>query len=694
MTDPIDFIGEAVIVFGLDMIVSAWNAAAERLYGFAREETIGGRVQAAVRCRPTATLPEILAQVRLTGEWRGDIVRTRKDGSSLVVRAQWRTRSGSSGEPFDIVESSNDITELRRTEEALERAGHQYQNLFQASAASFWELDFSEVWRMAQPHLRNGPAGLGGHLQANPESVREMVRATKIMDANQQSLTMFGRGDREELMRSLDPLWPDESLPAYAESVVAAFEGRRYFSKEVLFRSLDGRHFETLFTVSFPPVVSPGARVLVGIVDVTAEKQAKAEQAASEARYRRFFDSLPISSMILEGDALVAHFQRLRSEGVVELADYIAEHPEFTDVALASVRIREVNPRSLHVFRARSVAEFQGTVARYWVDSRADFAKVLAARYRGDPSYEAEVMLRAHDGTPVHVLFFIGWAVVTGDKGLSLAAFVDVTDRVEARHQLAAVQAEFAHAARVSILGELTASIAHEVSQPLTVIATTAEAVQLWLERSPPNLEEIARLAQRTQKEAARAADIIGRIRAMAIRTEPDHAPVDLNALIEDTVLFLRAELGRSGADLILLLEPGLPTVQGDRVQLQQVIVNLGVNAIQAMAQSDTATRAITVETRRAGNRVCVRVRDTGPGIPPEVLPRLFESFFTTKGSGMGIGLAICRSIVEAHAGRISVEGSGAGAAFVIDLPVHPASLEPQHATRRGVRGSDGSRDG
>ncbi len=537
---------------------------------------------------------------------------------------------------------------------------------------------------MAREHLKDGPAGLRRHLQAYPNLVREMIRATKILDVNEQTLAMFGRGEREEVLRSLDPFWPDESLAAYAESVVAAFERRRFYSKEVQFTSLDGRRYDTLFSVSFPTSLLPDTRVLVGIVDITAEKRAKAAQAETEARYQRFFNSLPIPSMILEGAALLAHFERLRSEGVVELADYMAEHPEFIDTALECIRVREVNPRSLEVFRAKSMDEFGGPITRYWVDAKQDFAKVIAARYRGELSIEMQVALRAHDGTPVHLLFYIGWTVLTGDPRLSLAAFVDVTDRVEAEHRLAAVQAEFAHAARVSMLGELTASIAHEVSQPLTVIATTTEAVQLWLNRSPPNLEEIAKLAQRTEKEASRAAAIIARIRAMAVRTEPDYAPVDLNALIEDTMLFVRAELSRSAAELVLQLEPSLPAVQGDRVQLQQVIVNLSVNAIQAMVQSGGPTRVLTIKTRRcAVDHLSVEVSDTGPGIPPEALGRLFESFFTTKGSGMGIGLAICRSIVEAHAGRISARNRSDGATFALELPIAPPDAEPrtQHAT-------------
>ena len=199
--DALDLIDEAVIMFGLDMVVTAWNAAAERLYGFARHEVVGSRIQAAVQCSPNYPLATILATVRTTGEWRGKILRTRKDRSTVVVRARWSLRRTGDGATQDIVEASDDITELQRAEEALERVGNQYQNMFQASAASFWELDFTETVRIAAPHLRDGPAALRAYLMDQPEIVRAMIRATNIIDVNEQTLTMFGAGDKSVVMR-------------------------------------------------------------------------------------------------------------------------------------------------------------------------------------------------------------------------------------------------------------------------------------------------------------------------------------------------------------------------------------------------------------------------------------------------------------------------------------------------------------
>ncbi|HEX3993630.1 MAG TPA: PAS domain-containing protein, partial [Acetobacteraceae bacterium] len=221
--DIVDLVEESVAVFGLDMRVTAWNTEAERLYGWKREEVVGGAIQAAVRCSPSEPLRVIVARVYEAGMWRGEFVRTTKSGDTVVVRAKWTLRRDSHGRPVDIVETSRDITETRRTEDALDQLRYQYENLFQASVASFWELDLSEVGNMARTLQQSGVSDLRQHFRSNPEYVRRMIRATRIVDVNEQSLSMFGNGNRGEVLRALDPLWPDESLGVFAESVAAAF---------------------------------------------------------------------------------------------------------------------------------------------------------------------------------------------------------------------------------------------------------------------------------------------------------------------------------------------------------------------------------------------------------------------------------------------------------------------------------------
>jgi C4-dicarboxylate-specific signal transduction histidine kinase len=241
-----------------------------------------------------------------------------------------------------------------------------------------------------------------------------------------------------------------------------------------------------------------------------------------------------------------------------------------------------------------------------------------------------------------------------------------------AQEMLTQLQGEVAHAARLSILGELTASIAHEVIQPLTAIGSNIEATQLWLERLPLNLEEVRELMARTATEVQRAADIIHRVRAMAVRSAPEQLRMAVNPVIEEAMLFLRHELQQNSVGVSLHLEDHLPEIHGDRVQLQQVIVNLAVNAIQAMNNTEITARRLLISTAlTTDDCVYITFEDTGPGIASASRDRVFESFFTTKSDGMGIGLPICRTIIEAHRGRIDVayrSGSG-GALIKIILP-------------------------
>jgi C4-dicarboxylate-specific signal transduction histidine kinase len=262
---------------------------------------------------------------------------------------------------------------------------------------------------------------------------------------------------------------------------------------------------------------------------------------------------------------------------------------------------------------------------------------------------------------------------------------------VDASHgvQPPGIEAEIAHAARISVLGELAASIAHEVSQPLTAIENNNEASLLWLAHSPPNIEAVRELAARTAVEVQRAANVLHRIRLMVLRTNPEQEreSIAINATIEEAVLFLRHELQSNRIETSLQLAPGLPSVLGDRVQLQQVIINLAVNAIQAMAAVGGTARQLAIRTDAASEGdIVIHVEDTGPGIAHDVIGRLFESFFSTRAAslGMGMGLAICRSIIEAHGGRIAAANrqDRAGARFSMLLPTTDGRNRP--AAREG----------
>jgi C4-dicarboxylate-specific signal transduction histidine kinase len=252
-----------------------------------------------------------------------------------------------------------------------------------------------------------------------------------------------------------------------------------------------------------------------------------------------------------------------------------------------------------------------------------------------------------------------------------IGAGQDVTQRRLSEEALAKARSELAHVARVTSLGVLTASIAHEVNQPLAAIVTNGESSLRWLARDEPDIERVRTLTKRVTADARRASAIIERIRGMASPRVPEQKLLSIDDVINESLGFLRHELQLKGIVMSLDLARELPQVVGDRTQLQQVIVNLTINAVQAMTQLAPAGRSISVRAILSDpETVCCSIEDSGPGIDPEHLPRLFDSFFTTKDTGMGMGLAICRSIVEAHGGRIRADNNSAlgGARFSFDL--------------------------
>ena len=252
-----------------------------------------------------------------------------------------------------------------------------------------------------------------------------------------------------------------------------------------------------------------------------------------------------------------------------------------------------------------------------------------------------------------------------------LGAVTDLTERFEAEQRLHDSQVQLAHASRVSMLGELAASVAHEVNQPLTAIAANAQAGRRWLARGEPDIAEARAAFDGIVQASERASQVIARIRAMARRAEPEYVALDLNALVEDTLEILQRELARRSTELRVQLDPGLPLVEGDRIELQQVLINLLMNALQAMdgALPSGAASRLELRTSVEGARVRVSVRDWGPGIAELDAARLFAPFFSTKADGMGLGLSICRSIIDQHGGQIGVQATPPGCTFSIDLP-------------------------
>jgi PAS domain S-box-containing protein len=283
----------------------------------------------------------------------------------------------------------------------------------------------------------------------------------------------------------------------------------------------------------------------------------------------------------------------------------------------------------------------------------------------------------SRDGSPVYVRssgkpLFDASGNFLGYRGTG----TDITAMIRADHAeqaLREAQAELARVTRVTTLGELTASIAHEVNQPLAAFIANAEASLRWLDRETPDLAAARRSVEWAISDASRASDVIRGVRALANKSDIERAPLDVNDMIRDVIALVQRELVNHSVSLRTELVPAAPLILGDRVQLQQVIINLVMNGIEAMESVTDRPRELVIRSRRDGApQMLVSVTDCGVGISRDDADRLFRAFFTTKSSGMGMGLSICRSIVEAHGGRISASRNrGPGATFQFVLPFH-----------------------
>ncbi|MCW5732837.1 MAG: PAS domain S-box protein [Enhydrobacter sp.] len=399
------------------------------------------------------------------------------------------------------------------------------------------------------------------------------------------------------------------------------------------------------------------------------------DTSRQQRRFRSVYDATAVAFWELDFSGVADMLRVLKESGNTDIASHIRSQPDFMRRAMEATRVIDVNAKAVELFGASNRSEMTGNVSRFWPRSSEPVfgGAVFAAIGGKQRHYEAETVLARVDGSEFDALFTCTFPdpKVGGPAPNIVVAVVDISARVKAQDALAKVQAELAHAVRVATLGELTASIAHEVNQPLAAIVTNGDAALRWLRRPSPDLAETGAAIERMIAEGKRASEVIARIRAMATKGTTDFRRLCPNLVTEGAVAVVRRDLSAQGVALAMRLTAAPPAIVGDRVQLQQVLINLMVNAAQAMTQQRDRPRTITVSTSRAAEAIQFDVSDTGPGIAPENAGQLFSAFYSTKPAGMGLGLSIAKSIVEGHGGNITVmaaEPSGATFRFTIPL--------------------------
>ena len=386
--------------------------------------------------------------------------------------------------------------------------------------------------------------------------------------------------------------------------------------------------------------------------------QLQSDVAARDIKIRRLFDANIIGIIIweVEGRIFEANDAFLRIVGY-DREDLVAGRLHRTDLTPPEWRDRDL----------QTVAELK---------------QVGTAQ-----AFEKEYVRK--DGSRVPVLIGGTMFGEGGDQGVGFVLDLTALKRAEAesreherRYREALI--ELAHANRVTTMGQLTASIAHEVNQPIAAMVANAEAGVNWLEAQPPNPERVRQALDRIIDDGMRAGDIIGRIRALIKKAPPQKEDMEINQAVLEVIALTRSEAFKNGVSVRAQLAEGLPPIPADRVQLQQVVLNLIVNAIEAMASVGEGARELLISTARdASNGVHVTLRDSGPGLDPKNAERLFEAFYTTKPTGMGMGLAICRSIIETHGGQMwAGANEPRGAVFEFILPL--ASDETSRLLRAG----------
>jgi PAS domain S-box-containing protein len=481
---------------------------------------------------------------------------------------------------------------------------------------------------------------------------------------------LYGWSADEALGRSLQSLLTPERRGGF-QLVQAQALREGHWEGEVLHRTRSGRPVivSSRWALQTDPQGMP-ASILETNTDITLQQQVIAELRRSEERYRSIFQSAGVAIWDEDYSEIQPMLEDLRMQGVTDFNRYFTDNPDFVREALARVRVVDVNETAVQMFQADSKDELLGPLEpTFFPGTSGSFAYLLAALAEGRPACKSETVVRTRHGEKLSILMSVTFP--PAGESRVLVTIMDITERRKAEHDLQRTRENLAHATRVATLGELTASIAHEVSQPIAAIVANGAAALRWLGRDVPDLAEATQAMERTMRDGKRAGDVVARIRAFVSKTVPRRDIVAPRDLVEEAVLLVQREMQKHDIALSIDMNPELPLIQADRLQIEHVIVNLLINGVQSLVDMKSRRRELCLKADRSekGDMILFSVRDNGVGFAEGDAKRLFDAFFTTKSSGMGMGLAVCRSTIEAHNGKIWVsrpEGGGALVQFTL----------------------------
>jgi two-component system sensor kinase FixL len=511
----------------------------------------------------------------------------------------------------------------------------------------------------------------------HPDRLDMLLAAVQIVDVNDEAIRLFGLpADRDRVLdRPIASLWPEQSRAALGD-LLTAIASKAHTEPETREIPVVGRLQHVVLTGWRAADPRCADTVFVYVRATLNTPSAVIELEASQKRYRNLISYLPIPVWQIDARAAGRIFDRLRASGVTDMATYSDAHPELVDLASEIVQVFDVNNEAMLLFGGKHRSEFIGPVRYLFSGTPGSARRVMLAHFSGARNHVEELKVKTFDGRLLDVLLLMTFPVPGERLDTTILVMIDNSARLAAEAKLRKIEADFSHAARLSTLGEMTTSIAHEIKQPLSAILMNAQTSLRYLRKAEPNLDKADQLTSRVVESAQRASDIIGRIQDMAGKRAPTNALLEFNDVVHQCLVFLRHESEDKNVVIKATLEPNLPPIQGDRIQLQQVIVNLIVNSIQAINAIPQTRREIYLETSLDGSHhVVFSIRDTGTGIPADQMEQIFDGFFTTKEGGLGIGLAICQSIIKTHGGKITAANHPeGGAVFRFSIPTEYAA--------------------